>query len=156
MGEITTKLDKKMLPSIVEKLPLASKNRFKLAFSNRLRPIGIGEPDDIAIGLVQAWLNALDIPLPKSTSRNPDGSITADGIFGSETHGAVKQFQARNGLKPDGMVGKDTLDKIAEKLGEKFHKPRQTEPDRKAGVIVVKRPFRCPPDSLICPEPPHN
>lgn len=143
-----------MLPPIVEKLPLATRKRFDLAYNNALRrPIGMGEPDDIAIGMIQAWLNALDIPLPKSTKRNPDDTVSADGIYGSETYEAVKKFQAANGLKPDGMVGHDTLDKIAEKLGEKFHKPRVTEPTRNANIIVVKRPYRCPPGALICPEP---
>lgn len=33
----------------------------------------------------------------------------ADGIFGSRTAAAVRQFQKANGLKVDGIVGKDTL-----------------------------------------------
>ncbi len=34
--------------------------------------------------------------------------IIADGDFGSTTHGIVMDFQAENGLKPDGIVGPDT------------------------------------------------
>jgi putative chitinase len=35
--------------------------------------------------------------------------ITADGVFGSNTRLAVVEFQSRNGLVPDGEVGKNTL-----------------------------------------------
>lgn len=36
-----------------------------------------------------------------------DGS--ADGVFGRETYEAVVRFQKKNGLKADGVAGKDTL-----------------------------------------------
>lgn len=34
--------------------------------------------------------------------------LIADGIFGASTHSAVVAFQARNGLTPDGIVGRRT------------------------------------------------
>ena len=36
--------------------------------------------------------------------------LNADGIFGSKTERAVIEFQKKNGLYPDGIVGKKTLD----------------------------------------------
>lgn len=38
--------------------------------------------------------------------------LLADGIFGKQTEEAVKNFQMRNGLKPDGIVGPATLGKL--------------------------------------------
>lgn len=38
--------------------------------------------------------------------------ISADGIFGNGTSWAVKDFQRKNDLSPDGMVGPNTLAKI--------------------------------------------
>lgn len=143
-----------MLPPIIASLPIAQQNRFKLAYSNKQRPIGWGEPDDIVVGMVQAWLNALDVPLPKSTKRDEEGNIIADGIYGSETYQAIKHFQEKNKLKGDGMVGHDTLDIIYERLHEKFTKRRVSNPPHTAAVTVKPRPFHCPPGTLICPEPP--
>ena len=38
--------------------------------------------------------------------------LLADGIFGSQTEEAVKNFQTKNGLKADGIVGPATLAKL--------------------------------------------
>lgn len=35
-----------------------------------------------------------------------------DGIYGAKTSQAVKRFQARNGLNPDGIVGKNTWERL--------------------------------------------
>jgi len=39
------------------------------------------------------------------------GSI--DGIVGSKTHQAIRDFQQANGLKVDGIVGRHTWEKLA-------------------------------------------
>lgn len=41
-------------------------------------------------------------------SKNTSYSLTHDGIFGSNTEKAAKEFQAANGLGNDGEVGKYT------------------------------------------------
>lgn len=41
-------------------------------------------------------------------SKNTSYSLTHDGIFGSNTEKAAKEFQAANGLRNDGEVGKYT------------------------------------------------
>ena len=38
--------------------------------------------------------------------------LVADGTFGAGTHAAVVAFQARNGLTPDGVAGRRTLDAL--------------------------------------------
>jgi peptidoglycan hydrolase-like protein with peptidoglycan-binding domain len=42
--------------------------------------------------------------------------LVPDGIFGVKTHARVVEFQRMNGLKPDGVVGPETLAAIGELL----------------------------------------
>ena len=138
-----------MMPPIVSKLPPPQQARFNLAYTNKLRPIGWWEPDDICVGIVQAWMHMLKEKLPTSVKVVAGGDMECDGIFGPETYAAVASFQSKNGLKSDGMVGHDTLDMITHKL------PRTNPPaptTRNAAVTITKRPYRCPPGALICPE----
>ena len=53
---------------------------------------------------LQKLLVDLGFPLPKSLA-----SRSADGVFGPETEGAVRDFQSSRGLKADGIVGKLTM-----------------------------------------------
>jgi len=48
------------------------------------------------------------------------GSI--DGINGSQTKQAVKEFQKIKGLKPDGIVGRKTREKLSKYLSERNNK----------------------------------
>ncbi len=49
-------------------------------------------------------------------------TVKVDGDFGKGTLAATKEFQKEHGLKPDGIVGKKTLE-LADKLGSDFEKP---------------------------------
>lgn len=54
-----------------------------------------------AVRTVQALLNGLGY-----------NAGTADGLFGDNTAGAVKRFQAASGIAADGIVGRDTWHKL--------------------------------------------
>ena len=56
------------------------------------------------VAAVQDLLADLGFALPRSVT-----AAGADGVFGPETVGAVKEFQRRSGLKADGFVGPKTL-----------------------------------------------
>ena len=69
-----------------------------------------GEKGD-AVAIVQQALVDLGFSMPITTHH---GGSLADGIFGHETTGVVKQFQTANGLAVDGIVGRKTLAKLDE------------------------------------------
>lgn len=50
------------------------------------------------------------------------GGLFVDGIFGAKTKQAVKDFQAKHGLKQDGIVGKNTWGKMTGGTGLFFYK----------------------------------
>jgi len=56
-------------------------------------------------------------------------SVAVDGDIGPKTRTAIKDFQARHGLKADGVAGKLTIAKLHEML------ERETTPDR-AGILT--------------------
>jgi len=58
------------------------------------------------VSLYQAALIRCGFTMPLTT-RNQ--TIYPDGIFGKETEDRTKQFQRENGLRADGIVGKNTL-----------------------------------------------
>jgi hypothetical protein len=143
-----------MMPDVVNRMPPRQRDRFYLAYDNaRKRPIGWWEPDDIVVGLVQAWLFVLGENLPKSAWIETDGTIAAKGIFDQETFLAVQSFQRKMHIDADGMVGHDTLDALAWQLRLLMGRPAQ--PSRQ--VFVKPRdtipPRPCSPDALICPDP---
>ena len=84
----------------------ASNPRLQRAASNN-PPLRSGETGE-AVRILQQALIDLGFALPVSTKRY--GS--PDGIFGSETAGAVRQFQSRHRLASDGAAGHDTLAKL--------------------------------------------
>jgi hypothetical protein len=61
-----------------------------------------------AVRLIQQALIDLGYPMPKSTRKY--GS--PDGIYGNETLSKVKAFQKDNGLRRDGVVGRNTMAKF--------------------------------------------
>jgi len=108
-----------VIPSFVSRLPLPVQLRFPEAYANPRRPIAWGEPNHEAVAVVQLWLDVLSYypfnPISVKRTGSPDvvpGELEADGIFGNETLEAVKYFQRAHGLRPDGMVGHDTLDQF--------------------------------------------
>ena len=66
------------------------------------------------VGRIQLVLHLLNYPLPRSIKQG-----RPDGIFGSETDGAIRQFQQKFELKPDGMVGPKTLGRLDNLLIER-------------------------------------
>lgn len=64
----------------------------------------VGEP----VRLVQQALIELGASMPITLKKH--GS--PDGIFGDETFGSVRAFQAKHGLVADGIVGRNTLSKL--------------------------------------------
>ena len=90
---------------------LSTDPRIIIAYTNRARPLGIGEPQGTATARIQAALVRLGYDLPISTREGG-----TDGIFGDETRRVVIRFQNSNGLKPDGLVGHLTLDKLDAQL----------------------------------------
>jgi peptidoglycan hydrolase-like protein with peptidoglycan-binding domain len=85
-----------------------SGNQRLLAASENRPEIGKGEKNQKAVEVLQTCFVELGFDMPRSTK--PDGLL--DGIFGQETEAVVKKFQQVNGLKVDGIVGRDTLTRL--------------------------------------------
>jgi len=60
------------------------------------------------VRLMQSFLNVINAVYPTVPK------LTADGIFGQQTEGAVKAFQQAAFLTPDGIIGPITWDKIVD------------------------------------------
>ena len=86
-----------------------SSSRFK--WNSRLGKVESNNPvmrsgeQGHAVRLIQHTLLELGHKMPVSTRKYG----TVDGIFGSETKGAVKKFQSGKTLSSDGVIGKDTM-----------------------------------------------
>lgn len=74
--------------------------------ANNAPPVARGAKGE-GIAALQEGLADLGMDLTISTG--PEGF---DGIFGSETDRAVRQFQSENALSADGIAGKLTLHKL--------------------------------------------
>jgi len=70
-----------------------------------------------AVRLLQEHLNALGYKVPIS------------GVFGTETDRAVREFQRRVGLRPDGRVGKLTWGRLEKAIAEIRVKPAPPAPN---------------------------
>jgi murein L,D-transpeptidase YcbB/YkuD len=55
-----------------------------------------------------------------SYQRIPISKLVIDGSFGGKTLDAVKRFQERQGLNPDGVVGSKTWAKLASGCGIRY------------------------------------
>lgn len=85
----------------------------------------------------------------------PKSRKILDGVFGEETFDAVEEFQVRAGVKPDGMVGRNTLDIFAEEIAKRNR--RHTPISKNASLSVVPKGYRCVPaysSARSRPEPP--
>jgi len=67
----------------------------------------------------------------------------ADGIIGSETTRAIKEFQSEHGLTPDGIVGIDTITSLDQSLSEcsvvEDEDSELTSSAGESGTLMLKR-----------------
>ena len=59
------------------------------------------------VTIMQSYLNAIRLGMYPSMTK-----LVVDGIFGQRTKTTVMQYQGYSGLKPDGIIGKETWDAI--------------------------------------------
>jgi hypothetical protein len=86
---------------------------------------------------LQSLLNQATVPGP---------ALAVDGFFGIRTDAAVRVFQRRKGLQPDGVVGKLT----AQALGAAFvHQPQPLVKPDPPGTLPLGA---APPGTTILPE----
>lgn len=96
--------------------------QIQAAFENN-PPLGRGSTGE-GVAIIQSALTRLGYPMPVSfpSGDGGDGVLDkddADGIFGEETEGVVRQFQADHGLRVDGLVGPEVLVKIKQVYAER-------------------------------------
>ncbi|MEZ5063796.1 MAG: peptidoglycan-binding domain-containing protein [bacterium] len=66
---------------------------------------------------LQGALNWIGSNPKMAVQKSMYGPLETDGIFGQKTHVRVVEFQKKNGLAADGIVGPKTLAKLAELTG---------------------------------------
>jgi Putative peptidoglycan binding domain len=86
---------------------LSNNPRLQLAARNS-PPMRKGDPDRVAVGLLQQALVLVGFPMPNSSL----GGDNMDGIFGQETETTVWKFQSKHGLSADGIFGMNTFDRL--------------------------------------------
>ncbi len=74
------------------------------------------------VKVIQVYLSAIS----KAVSGIP--AVSVDGVFGAQTEAAVKAFQQKYGLTVDGIVGKQTWDKLVSVFNEISKQPTPTPP----------------------------
>jgi peptidoglycan hydrolase-like protein with peptidoglycan-binding domain len=90
-------------------------------------PLQRGERGD-AVRILQQALIDLRFAMPRSKPRPADDP---DGVFGAETETAVRNFQRRERLVSDGVVGRLTLGRLDQIFSAKdsfFGRPSQDDP----------------------------
>lgn len=90
---------------ILNTLPSSAIALPSLLYPNIVYKLGSEDP---GVYILQQYLSYI------STFLTDIPSVTPDGKFGPATQAAVKAFQKRFGLTPDGIVGQTTWDKIVE------------------------------------------
>src|SRR5260221_6014542 len=90
--------------------PLFSTTPELSAASENRPPLHMGATGE-AIAIVQQALIDLDFSMPVSSRQ---GQRLPDGIFGRETKAVVERFQRINRLQVDGIIGRQTLQRIEE------------------------------------------
>ena len=117
---------------------LSNDPRIQQAYRDRNRPMAFGEAQSQSVARVQLGLTQVGYPMPKSVS-----AAGADGIFGDETLATVRQFQADNGLRVDGMIGEHTLDALDAALNRlPSPPPAPPPPDHDAVIQTALRRSR--------------
>lgn len=98
----------------------ASNNRLQDAAENNpaIRPGDEG----LAVTILQAALIDLGYELPVSVRKTG----VPDGIYGRETKEAVRKFQKDQRLKDDGIVGRNTMEKLDEAVMAKSSVPAKS------------------------------
>lgn len=74
----------------------------------------------------------VDVALIQTELTGLGFSASVDGIYGAGTKQAVITYQARRGLTPDGIVGKDTWDALINEYAQRF--PQNPVPY--AGIVM--------------------
>ena len=109
----------------------ASNQRLQQAAKNS-PPIQRGSSGQHVALVQQAFI---DLGLGMAISTKKSGK--ADGVFGGETESRVWQFQARTGLSRDGVIGRETLEKLDELLPTNGPPPKPLPPAKMTHKVNV-------------------
>lgn len=85
------------------------------------------------VKVIQSRLNEASVRIPSQASKLPP--LGPDGIFGAKTAKRVVEFQAKNGLVVDGIVGFKTESMLNDLLGNPTHlTPEHVPPAQKKAL----------------------